>query len=578
MKQILMIFSTLIFSLGTIFGQALPIGLDGKFDDWTSDAASYTDTQNDGTDFDLLSFKVSNDSNYLFIQFALDREIQLNYGNNLFLEIDADNNSNTGNQVNNIGAELEIEFGWKGFYFYHNSEKNTISLYDIGFISLPTITADTFEIAIDRHAVPDGINQLFTSNTIKICFKSDDYMPDEGTVFSYTFDDTPVDDYNYVSFEKNNDSNIRLMTYNTLYDGLISSDNQRVSAFQHIITAVNPDIITFNECWNTTSYQAKNLLDSWIPLTGTEWTCIKNDEGNITCSKFNIPDYYDIDPTYINRVTANIIDLPDSYPRDFLVINAHLKAKGGSSNDAIRQEEADAIINFIRDVKAPDGALTLPYGTPFVISGDLNFVGLSQQLTTLLTGDIQDNYTYGEDIAPDWDNTDLSDIISFHTDRRTATTWTEEGNSYWPGRFDYTIASDIGASISKTFTICTHEMSAERLNQYGLNSDDTDIASDHLPKITDFIIEDVLGTVSDIQNSDILIYPNPADDKIFWVKSLNHEILKVIKITNLSGKLIFSQSCNKNLIRINLSRYPSGIYFIKIVNSTNEKTFKLILI
>jgi len=566
----------LTINYNNLSAQALPIGLDGKYDDWTSEAASYTDAQGDGASFDLLSFKVSNDSNFLFIQIALDQEIQLNYGNNLYLEIDADNNSNTGHQLNGIGAELEIEFGWKDFYFYNNSGQITISSYDIGFIALPTITSDTFEMAIDRHALPDGIHQLFTSNTIKLYFydsnSGGDYMPNAGSPFSYTFDDTPVEDYNYKNFEKINDSDIRLMTYNTLYDGLISSDNQRVSAFQNIITAVNPDIITFNECWNTTQYQAKNLLDSWLPLTAGNWTCIKNDEGNITCSKYSITDYYDIDPTYINRITANLIDLPSSYPRDFLVINAHLKCCG---DDETRQTEADAIINFIRDVKTSGGNITLPYGTPFVISGDLNLVGLSQQLTTLLTGDIVDNATFGNDINPDWDNSHLSDIIAFHTDLRTATTWTEQGNSYWPGRFDYAIASDIGATVNKAFTICTHEMSSERLNQYGLNSYDTDIASDHLPKVTDFIIEDVPGYVSEINNSNINIYPNPALNKQFSVNSKTQ--IKNIKIITLTGKVIYSKKVNDTEIDIHLSEFPSGIYFVKIKTSVTESILKIIL-
>jgi len=576
MKQVLMILSALIFSFGTIFGQALAIGLDGKFEDWTSDASSFTDTQNDGADYDLLSFKVANDSNYLFIQLVFDQEIRLNSGNNLFLEIDADNNAATGYSVNGIGAELGVNFGTKTFYFNTASGSVQVSHYDIGFIALPTTTSDTFEIMIERHTLPDGIHQLFTGNTIKLCFKDNntggDYMPDLGTTFSYTFDETPVVVYDKITLNKTNASDIRLMTYNTLQDGLI--DNARVGSFQHIITAVNPDIITFNECWNTTQYQAKNLLDSWIPLQGSNWTCLKNDGGNISCSKYPILDYYDIDPTYIHRITGYIIDLPDSFPRDFLIINAHLKCCG---DDDTRQEQADAIINFIRDVKNSGGGITLPYGTPFVISGDLNFVGLSQQLTTLLTGDIQDNYTFGEDIAPDWDNTDLSDIISFHTDIRTATTWTEEGNSYWPGRFDYAIASDIGASVSKAFTICTHEMSQERLSQYGLNAEDTDIASDHLPKITDFIIEDVPGNVSEVHNSDIRIYPNPALNKTFTIISLNSQELQNVIITNITGKLIFSKNVIEKQTEINLSEYPSGIYFVKITKSESKKVLKIII-
>ena len=563
-----------VFTFGIIFAQALPIGLDGKFDDWTSGAASFEDTQNDGAAFDLRSFKVANDSDFLFIQLAVNKEIQLNSGNNLYLEIDGDNNASTGYYVNGIGAELGINFGTKTFYFNTTSGTTEISPYDIGFIALPTVTSDTFEIAINRHAVPDGVNQLFTSNTIKLCFKDNDtggdYMPDEGTVFSYTFDNSSVETYIPVSFEKNNSNAIRLMTYNTLSDGL--TDNSRVNSFKRIITAVNPDIITFNECWNTTQNEAKNLLDSWLPVSGSSWTCIKNDEGNITCAKFNIPDYYTIDPTYIDRITANVIDLPSSYPRDILVINAHFKCCG--DNDT-RQKQADAIIKFIRDVKTSGGALTLPYGTPFVISGDLNLVGLSQQLTTLLTGDIINNSTFGEDIAPDWDNTNLSDIIAFHSDKRIATTWTEEGNSYWPGRFDYAIASDIGATVSKAFTICTHEMSSERLNEYGLNFDDTDIASDHLPKITDFIIEDVPGNVSNINNSEIIIYPNPAVNKQFSVSS--KVPIDKISISELTGKVIYSEKPNSPVININLRKFPSGIYFVKIKIDNNETIKKIIL-
>ena len=576
LKRILLTGIFLIVS-SQIFAQALPIGLDGKYDDWTSDAESFTDTQNDGAAYDLLSFKVANDSNYLFIQLVFDQEIQLSSGNNLFLEIDADNNAATGYSVNGIGAELGVNFGTKTFYFNPTSGSVQVSPYDIGFIALPTTTSDTFEIMIERHTLPDGIHQLFTGNTIKLCFKDNntggDYMPDLGTTFSYTFDETPVVVYDKITLNKTNASDIRLMTYNTLQDGLI--DNARVGSFQHIITAVNPDIITFNECWNTTQYQAKNLLDSWIPLQGSNWTCLKNDGGNISCSKYPILDYYDIDPTYIHRITGYIIDLPDSFPRDFLIINAHLKCCG---DDDTRQEQADAIINFIRDVKTSGGNITLPYGTPFVISGDLNLVGLSQQLTTLLTGDIVDNYTFGEDIAPDWDNTDLRDIIAFHTDMRTATTWTEEGNSYWPGRLDYAIASDIGATVSKAYTICTHEMSSERLSQYGLNFDDTDIASDHLPKITDFIIEDVPGTVSDIPDSEVQIFPNPAFNKKFTIRNVRNHLLKEVKVISITGEIIYSKQINKNQVNINLSNVPSGIYFVKVKTLKSERIFKIILL
>ncbi len=551
--------------------QALPIGIDGKFEDWTNATSIYSDTEGDGTDFDLLSFKVSNDSNFLFIQFALDREIQLNSENNLFLEIDGDNDASTGYQVNGIGAELGIAFGTRTFYFNHNSSTLQISPYSIGFVALPTATSDTFELAINRHVLPDGTNPLFASNTIKICFKSNDYMPNYGSTFSYTFDDTPVEAYPPVSFEKINESDIRLLTYNTLFDGL--TDNSRLPSFQHIITAVNPDIITFNECRNTSQYEVRNLLDSWLPLSETQWQCIKSAGGNITCSKYPITEAYSIDPTMLNRIMASVIDLPESYPRDILVINTHLKC---CADDATRQQQVDAIIEFIREAKTAGGGISLPYGTPFVISGDLNLVGSSQVLTTLLTGDIVDNATFGEDCLPDWDKSALNDLISFHSDKRTATTWLDANTNYWSGRLDYAIASDVGASVNKAFTICTSEMPAARLNLYGLASEDTHIASDHLPKISDFIIENSVEKVASQDLPKIQVYPNPAKHKSFTVQS-ETSVIRQITIINPTGKIVFSKKTDRKNVQIHLPNCKSGIYFIKVYTENKYETIKLLL-
>ena len=85
----------------------------------------------------------------------------------------------------------------------------------------------------------------------------------------------------------------------------------------------------------------------------------------------------------------------------------------------------------------------MPYGTPFVIRGDLNLVGYSQQLTTLLTGDIVNNTIYGDDIEPDWDESDLNDVISFQADQRMAYTWE---NNYSRSVLPFTL------TLSKAFS------------------------------------------------------------------------------------------------------------------------------
>lgn len=575
MKRILLIVLTHILIITSIFCQALPIGIDGKFDDWTSSSANYTDTQNDGGDYDMLSFSVSNDSAFLYITFALSEEIQLNYGNQLFLQIDTDNDAGTGYPVNGIGSELGIDFGDKKAYFTPESSPIIVYQNDIMLRSLPTVTSDTFEIAIGRNVIPDGVHPLFTNNTIKLCFidndSGGDYMPNTGTTFTYTFDETDVSEYNYIDFEKNNDSDIRLMTYNTLYDGLIDPNPDRVNAFQRIITAVNPDIITFNECWDTEWWEAKDLLNNWLPIQGGYWECWKVDAGNITCSKYDITNNYTV--LSGSRITASLIDLPNSYPGDILIINSHFAC---CDNNAQRQEEADAVISFIRDIKTPGGVVTLPYGTPFVISGDLNLVGYSRQLTTLLTGDIVDNATFGEDIDPDWDNTDLNDVISFQTDLRMAYTWENDYSSYWPGRLDYAVCTDVGAFVNKAFTVNTSVMSSERLLQYNLLQNDTYTASDHFPKVTDFIIEDALSVISENSNY-FRIFPVLSKNGIYTIENLSSSKTEQISVINLTGQVVFSEmNIQGNRFRLDLSNYNKGVYIIRLKTKAEETSLKVI--
>ena len=99
---------------------------------------------------------------------------------------------------------------------------------------------------------------------------------------------------------------------------------------------------------------------------------------------------------------APLTALPSPYSPDLLFTAAHLHCCTAYAN---RQNEADEYVQFVQDAKSPGGNITLPYGTPMVYAGDLNSVGYAQQLITLLTGDIQNNATYGPDGAMDWDGT-----------------------------------------------------------------------------------------------------------------------------------------------------------------------------
>ena len=171
------------------------------------------------------------------------------------INIDADNNVSTGYSTNNIGSEYGINFFDK--FIFDDSDPNlvdTLSLYDLDVIPLPTYSSDEFEIAINR--------SLF-SDTICISIREtigNDFMPDNGSVFTYIFDNCSSPTNTPINFLKNDSLYLRLMTYNVRQNGLI--DNNRVDEHRRIFANANADIITYQECGNTTYNDVLGFLNT----------------------------------------------------------------------------------------------------------------------------------------------------------------------------------------------------------------------------------------------------------------------------------------------------------------------------
>ena len=89
----------------------------------------------------------------------------------------------------------------------------------------------------------------------------------------------------------------------------------------------------------------------------------------------------------------------------------------GGSEDASRQDSADAIANWLGDARGvtrPSGDnVTLPPDTPMINLGDFNLVGGPQPENTLITGDIQDEGTYGPDVKGDSNSTMWAVVLPF---------------------------------------------------------------------------------------------------------------------------------------------------------------------
>ena len=581
----------LLVSFGRSFPQALPIFLDGRFDDWDSTAPGYIDTQNDGGQYDFKYFYAANDSNFLYLRLKATPEFNLIDNNQLSLYIDGDNNASTGTPINGIGAELRFNFGNRNGTFYKNGTFS-IGWADIVFRELPTVTDTECEIAIERHCKPNGVDYLFTSDTIKIQFKDNssggDLMPNAGDTFTYVFDNTPVTPMVPIEIQREDTSALRVMSWNVLQDGLL--DPSRAPSFSRILNAIQPDIICFNEFFNSSAQQVLDAINQMLPLPqGESWTALKIDPGNVTVTRYPILQSWVVYPGH--RISAVLIDLPERFGTDFMVINSHFMC---CTADNARQHEADATIAFLLDAETPGGIIDLPVNTPFAIMGDLNLVGYRQQLTTLVTGDIINVGEFGQGGPPDWDGTDLVDQFSSQSDWRMAYSWRDDGNSYPPGRLDFFICSDSVMNIEKTFFIQTEVMSPARLAEYGFNYDDSRIASDHLPKVTDVTFN---SAVTHVQNNNVLQsfklyqnYPNPFNPTTtikYAIPVVDANFasttLVSLKLFDVLGRQVATlvnevKPAGEYEVEFNASNLPSGIYFYKFQAGSFTSTKKMILL
>ncbi len=552
----------------SVEAQSLPIALDGQYEDWTNEAVEFEDAVGDAPGLDLLRISVANDDKFLFIRLELDDEVVLTDDNDLKLFIDGDKNNLTGLSINGIGAELELRLGDREGVFYIGNSSWFLDLEDVAFHNLPNFSSTVFEIAIGRDVLPDGQNPLFTGNEIRLLLRNGstgDWMPNQGLTFSYQFDNSPTPPFQPIDLQKLSPSHLRILTWNTLSDGLL--DNDRKPLFQRVISVLQPDIVTFNECWDMTAGQAATFMNQALPLGNFQtWHGVKLDAGNITVSRYPILQNWEFFPGH--RLTASLIDLPDAiFEKNMLVINGHLRCCNANSE---RQLEADAFAKFILDAKTAGGTIDLPEGTPFVLSGDMNLVGDGQQHSTLVTGNIVNANIFGTGAPLDWDGTDLLDLVALQADQPFAYTWKQPGSQYPPSRLDYHICSNSVLDIEKAFTLQTQIMSSARLDTYGLQAYDTEGASDHLPKVTDFSLKAATASYTHQQPVvNISITPNPATQfaEIAWTNPAAGEVYFSIK--SMDGKLLKHWTvwhpAGSVTERVELNSLPQGNYVLEMV-------------
>ena len=480
----------------------LPVVMDGTFGDWSGVAPIYSDGAGDGGAFDFGRLYAADDARFLFLRLEVGNEGSLDENNSLIVYLDTDNNASTGLAISGIGAELEWKLGQRTGTYYRGGSTWSVYQDDLRFRAFPTVTASEFELCFGRDTLPNGSQPLFFGSTVRILFRDTaaggDQLPNVSQTVSYTMDQGAAPGTDVIPFARAQSTDLRIVTQNSHNDGLYDGGLQ--PKFRRLYSAVAGDIYNLEEIYNHTPAQTQALFQSWFP-SSTWYSADVNDCQTI--SKYPIEGTWSIDGNL-----ACLINTTAVTGAKLLIVNAHLPC---CTDDSGRQQEVDHILQFLRDAtREPGGLLDIPANTGILLTGDMNFVGFAQQVSSFVNGDIVNNGTYGADFPPDWDGTSLVDLISRQSEKRMSYTWRSDTSSFWPGRLDFGFFTDSVLDAGNHFLVYTHEMSSGSLASYGLQAADSD-ASDHLVQVRDFRAH-ASSTVPSLDHSGpaLFLSPNPT--------------------------------------------------------------------
>lgn len=458
------------------------ITVDGEFDDWAG-LAPVVDDRNDAPTIDIGRIWIADDERFLYLSVEFGQFIDLRTFNNLRLYIDTDNNPNTGLPIEGMGAELIWIFAeQRGVIYFDPNQPWTVFFNRVNFVALPSMRSNRFEMTFERNCMPNGMNLLFPSQTIKLLLRNEnggDRAPNVG-LMSYTFDDgPPVPPPVATPLERECPGDLRLASWNIFNDRPIIGNG---GAFKRLLCAIDPDIILFQEFYTSSTPQILGFVEE--PSCSCNENELRDGTWHIarridcaTVSRYPIDQTWPSDGNLIALIDATMSPLGSHV----LVVNANLPTSASA-----RQTEIDGLLQVLRMIRMDPIGQGVPPGTPVIIGGTLNLRD-PNELAALLNGNIFNNGLFGPDFAPDWDDTALAELVPLQTELRFAYTQRNDADGPafpWPARDDFLFYSDSVLRVPRTFMLYTPEMSMQTRSPFCLNPDDS-LNSDHLPLVAD---------------------------------------------------------------------------------------------
>lgn len=556
-KNILLINILISFSV-SIFAQE--ILLDENFDDWNQ-VDLFVEEFDENLILDIQRVFITNDDENIYFRIDLNDEVQFQESSELILFLDADNNAQTGEQFEDIGSELVFNFSQRRGRL-NQSFSRDIFHNDIGLISSPTVSSNIFEFKIHRNLPQYNFE---TGDTIRFYIKGGDFLGDvipnreESNIYILKDNITPF--VQELNVSKINPSDLRICSYNVLRDNIFETFLS--SSYENILNLINADIMCFQEIYNNSPSQLLRRLEdiNVLNLEDEQWYSEQNGSDLITLSKYPI--------VYNQEVAGNSFIVIDKDGTDIVILNCHLPC---CDNNNGRQREIDEILSFIRDSREGLTDYTIDPMTPIVILGDMNFVGFSSQVKSLMTGDISDNNRYGEDFNLDWDESELGDVKARNIGTNHLSTWYNPNGSFSAGRLDYILYTDAVMDLENSFVLSSFNLSNDDLVTTNLRSTDSSRASDHSPVVADFSFP-LSSNVEVATIEDVNIYPNPSHGFI----NINSPYeIREIDLLSIEGKLIGNYKTDHNHFKLPVHKIGEGTYILRIKKQTGEIISKLI--
>jgi endonuclease/exonuclease/phosphatase family metal-dependent hydrolase len=578
----------IILLLSPFLHSGHPICIDGLFNDWGNVPVAYQDIDNDHVDADYSTLKITYDSEFLFIYINFhENEYLMQNWNDFHLYIDSDNDQSTGNLIRGVGADLIWSFGGRSGKQYINGQESTVYQNDLTLRIAPTVTSSEFEIAIARGSSPLTLNNQQIMTQGKIVFSeleggTGDFIPDELGGVSFSIGEDFIIGPEPITIERLNESDLRVVSYNTLNEGILDSDRQ--DHFKRILQTIDPDIIALQEHsdWD----EIHDIIQSWFPQE--QWYASWTYRDLVILSRFQI--IHDANIISSERTMAALLDTEDELGKNLLIFNSHLSC---CDNDEGRQEQVDEFSSVWRNwVQNGNGPFELEYGTPFIHLGDFNYVGYNQQVETIKSGDIINENDFGVDFLPDWDSTAIIDLFSRQTHKRMGYTWRNDGSSFNPGKLDYIFYSDASIDTGKHYILNTLAIDQTDLDNYNLQLDDTQEASDHLPLVFDIIVSSNVGVGDDdaLPNSFRIYpnYPNPFNSTTKIDYQLPKKTNVQLVIFDILGRSVITlvddilqpgyKTITWNGIDAFGNNVSAGMYFYMIQTGKNREVKKMVLL